>query len=95
MKPLTPARLRAAWLLALAVDAIQIGLLPTTGPLSFLLDAPLDLAAMFVLWRLLGWHWAFMPSFLIELLPVVDLAPTWTLAVWLATRKKVISPEIP
>ncbi len=36
--------------------------------------------------RLLGWHWAFLPSFVVELVPGVDLVLTWTAAVWLATR---------
>jgi hypothetical protein len=87
MKPLTPARIRAAWLIAIAVDAIQIGI-SITGPLGFLVDAPLDLVAMALLWWLLGWHWALLPSFVFELLPIADMAPTWTLAVWIVTRRR-------
>jgi hypothetical protein len=34
---------------------------------------------------LLGWHWAFLPSFLSELIPIWDLVPTWTAAVWYVT----------
>ena len=91
MRPPSPARRRAAWILALAVDALQVGLLPVTGTLSTWLNAPLDLATMAVLWRLLGWHWAFLPSVAVELLPYVEVVPSWTLAVWLATRGP--SPE--
>lgn len=36
---------------------------------------------------LVGWHIAFIPSFLIETVPFLDLAPTWTIAVLIATRK--------
>jgi hypothetical protein len=43
---------------------------------------------MAVLWSLLGWHWALAPSFLFEFLPIVELAPTWTLATWIAVRKR-------
>ena len=35
---------------------------------------------------LVGWHWAFLPTFLAELIPFFDLVPTWTAAVFLATR---------
>jgi hypothetical protein len=30
---------------------------------------------------------AFLPSFLIKLIPLVEIAPTWTLAVFIATRR--------
>jgi hypothetical protein len=87
MKPRTPARLRAAWIIALAVDAIQIGI-SIAGPLSIPLDAVLDSVTMLALWRILGWHWALLPSFVFELLPVADMAPTWSLAVWIITAQK-------
>jgi hypothetical protein len=86
MRSLTPSRVRAAWIIAVAVDAIQIGLLPVTGTLSTWVDKPLDVLVMVVLWRLLGWHLILLPSFIFELMPYVELAPTWTAAVWLATR---------
>ncbi|HJV91413.1 MAG TPA: hypothetical protein VJ623_13975 [Holophagaceae bacterium] len=87
MKPaLTPARLRAAWIVAIAVDALQLGLFPLTGGLSTWLDKPLDLAAMLVMWWLLGWSWAFLPTFVVELVPFVELVPTWTAAVWIVSR---------
>ena len=46
----------------------------------------IDLAAAVVLIALAGWHWAFLPTFLIEMIPMAELAPTWSLAVYLATR---------
>jgi hypothetical protein len=35
---------------------------------------------------LIGWHWAFLPTFVSELIPLWDLVPTWTAAVFFATR---------
>jgi hypothetical protein len=35
---------------------------------------------------LVGWHWAFLPSFVAELVPGLDIFPSWTAAVWFATR---------
>jgi hypothetical protein len=84
---MTPSRARAAWIVALLADAIQIVLLPFTATLSTWGDKPLDLVVMLALWRLIGWHWLLLPSFLVELFPYVDVAPTWTLAVWLVTRR--------
>jgi hypothetical protein len=83
--PLSRARLRAAWIIALLVDAIQI---PATasGPLGWFLDAGLDLLTMAAMWALVGFHWAFLPSFVTEAVPYLNLAPFWTLAVALATR---------
>ena len=46
----------------------------------------IDLAAAVVLIALAGWHWAFLPTFLIEMIPMAELAPTWSLAVYLATK---------
>jgi hypothetical protein len=88
MTPLTPVRFYLAWTVAILVDALQIGLFPITGPLSAWFGAPLDIFAMAILWGLLGWHWALAPSFVFEFLPIVDLAPTWTLATWIIVRKR-------
>jgi hypothetical protein len=45
---------------------------------------------------LVGWHWAFLPAFALELVPAVDLAPTWTLAVFIATRNSgAAAPPVP
>jgi hypothetical protein len=82
----SPNRVKAAWAVALVTDAIQVGLGATTGGLSSWVDAPLDIVVMVILWRLVGWHWVFLPSFALEFLPYVEFAPTWTLAVLVATR---------
>lgn len=83
--PLSQTRIRVALGLALLVDAIQIPA-AATGPAGWLVGAGLDLVTMGVMWALLGFHWAFLPSFLTEWIPYLNLAPFWTLAVVLATR---------
>lgn len=84
---LTPRRVWAARLLAIAADFVQIGLLPlfVEGWLSPLNDG-LDVLVAIAMVALLGWHWAFLPAFLSELVPVMGLVPTWTAAVLIATR---------
>ncbi len=93
-RPLSPARLRAAWIVAVAVDAIQIPV-EATGLVGWLLGAGLDVVTMAVLTVLVGFHWAFLPSFLTEWIPYVDYAPLWTLAVLLATRGRRALPPSP
>ncbi|MFI5197123.1 MAG: hypothetical protein ACHQJD_00760 [Thermoanaerobaculia bacterium] len=84
----TRRRVLAARILAVVADAVQLGLLPlfAEGAASVVNDA-LDAVIAIVMVVLVGWHWAFVPAFLAELVPVVDLAPTWTLAVFFATRR--------
>ncbi len=95
---LSKARLRAAWIVAVAVDAIQIPV-EATGLLGWIVGAGLDVVTMIVLWSLVGFHWAFLPSFLTEWIPYLDYAPLWTLAVLIATRGRgedmLAAPLIP
>jgi hypothetical protein len=82
------SRFRAALVLAMAADALQIIVFPlfAEGALSPA-DDGLDLAVAVLLVNLLGWHWEFLPAFLAELVPGVDLVPFWTLAVANVYRK--------
>ena len=84
MPPLvTPRRILAARVIAIVVDLAQFALLPATlTPLNNVIDVA---TGLLMIW-LVGWHWAFLPTFLAELVPFVDLVPTWTLAVMFATR---------
>jgi hypothetical protein len=87
--PLAPrTRFRVALILAMAADALQIVGFPlfAEGALSPA-DDVLDLAVAAVLVNLLGWHWEFLPAFLAELVPGVDLVPFWTFAVINVYRK--------
>lgn len=82
------SRFRAAWVLAIAADALQILVFPLFGEGAISpLDDILDLVVMAALIQLTGWHWEFLPSFLAELVPGVDLVPFWTLAVANVYRK--------
>ena len=82
------SRFRAAMILAIAADALQIFVFPlfAEGALSPA-DDVLDLAVAAVLINLLGWHWEFLPAFAAELVPGIDLVPFWTFAVVNVYRK--------
>jgi len=86
-KRISPRRIWLARMIAMIADALQIAVFPwfVEGMLSPLNDA-LDVAVMITLILLVGWHIAFVPTFIVEQLPFADLAPTWTVAIWIATR---------
>ena len=79
---------RAAMILAIIADALQILVFPLfiEGAASPAEDL-LDLGIGAVLAYLLGWHWEFLPSFFAKLVPGVDLVPFWTLSVANVYRK--------
>ena len=89
-----PSRIKAARIIAITADFLQIALFPlfAEGFVSVLDDA-LDVAVCVTLTWLVGWHFSFLPSFVVKVLPVADMVPTWTLSVLLATRQKQVPPQ--
>ena len=73
----------------MAADGLQLGLFPffSEGFISPL-DDGLDMAMSVFLTWLVGWHWVFLPSIVMKLAPILDEAPTWTLAVLIATHNR-------
>lgn len=87
---LTPNRVKFAYAVAVSADALQLLL----GPLGWAFaDELIDVAAMILIWRLIGFHPLLLPTFVLELLPVADLLPTWTgcvaLVVALGRRQQI------
>jgi hypothetical protein len=81
-------QLRLAWAVAIIADALQIIAFPMFAEGGFSpADDALDMIVAVVLIRLLGWHWAFLPTLLAEAIPGLDLFPTWTTAVFFVTRQ--------
>ena len=84
---LTPGRVRAARAVAIGADLLQLVLLPTFFPATLPpANSVIDVIVAIALVLLVGWHWAFLPAFVAEMIPFVDLVPTWTAAVMIATR---------
>jgi hypothetical protein len=94
LKTIKSPEQRKAWFVAILADAIQIVGMPlfAEGGLSPL-DTALDVTVGAILIKLLGWHWAFLPTFAAELVPGLDLFPTWTAAVYFATRNMAAESE--
>ena len=81
-------RFRAAMIVAIIADALQIVVFPLfVGGAESPVDDLLDFGIGAVLVYLLGWHWEFLPSFLAKLVPGVDLVTFWTMAVANVYRK--------
>lgn len=76
------SRFRAALLLAVLADVLQVAIFPLfVEGIESPADDALDFGVGAALTYLLGWHWEFLPSFLGKLVPGVDLVPFWTMAV--------------
>jgi hypothetical protein len=98
LSPVSRQRVIAAFVVALVTDAAQLLL----GPLGWVgMDQALDLVAMILITALIGFHPLLLPSFFLELVPVADLLPTWTICVAMVVGFKLkpkttgaASPEI-
>lgn len=99
MKP--PDKLNRLWrvpnltrtriVLAVAVAVLADGLQLLLGPLGWVFgDQLIDVMAMLLVCRLIGFHWLLLPSFVLELIPLADEFPTWTACVIavIALRKR-------
>jgi len=77
--PLTKSQKKAAMTVAIIADAVQIGLAPVFGPGMILpFDDILDVIAIILLVAICGWRWQFAVAFVLELVPGLDLFPTWS-----------------
>ena len=85
--PLTRPRMRLALAVAVVADGLQLLL----GPLGWVfLDQLIDAVAMVLTMRILGFHILLLPTFVVELVPVIEDFPTWTacVAAFIALRKR-------
>jgi hypothetical protein len=91
---LTRKRIWFAYAVAVITDGIQIGL----GPMGWaFIDEGLDVVAMLLIMGALGFHMLLLPTFVLELMPVADMLPTWTgcTAAVVLLRKRVQSQPPP
>jgi len=84
---LTRDRIWMAYAAAITTDVLQF----IAGPVGWAgLDEVLDVIAMAVMWRLIGFHPLLLPSFALEFVPVTGMLPTWTgcVALVVALRRR-------
>ena len=92
-KPYSKRRLVLALIIAVIADAFVF----LIGPFGWsFLDEIVDVATALLLMLLLGFHPLFLPAFVVELFPMVDMLPTWTACVLVVAglrRKKSAAPK--
>lgn len=93
-RAVTSGQAGLAFAVAIVADILQlpvnlgyvsvVGAVPAEG-----VDVFIDTVAAIACTRLLGFHWALLPTFAIEVVPLVDAAPTWTACVaYVVSRRK-------
>lgn len=91
---LTRRRIWTACALALVADGLQLVL----GPFGWVgVDEGIDVMVMLLLSATIGFHPLFLPTFVAEFVPVVDMLPTWTACtmVVIGLRRKKSAPRPP
>jgi hypothetical protein len=74
-----PKLTRTRIILAIAVAVFADGLQFLLGPLGWVFgDQAIDCVAMVLASWAIGFHWLLLPTFVIELVPVLEDLPTWT-----------------
>jgi hypothetical protein len=109
VRNLTPGRAKAALTVAVAADLIQLPLtfgffaavgsaigIPAGGGFEAV-DVVVDVITAGITTWLLGFHWALLPTALLELVPGIDAAPTWTACVLFVVwrRRKDAAAAVP
>ena len=75
---LTGGRIAFALAVAVVADSVQFLL----GPFGWaFVDPAIDVIAMILTTWMLGFHMLLLPTFVIELIPLADMFPTWTACV--------------
>ena len=83
---ITHRRMWLAMTVAVVADGLQFLLLPFEWTF---LESVVDVVAMALTIRIIGFHLLLLPTFIIEFIPFVDVIPTWTacVAAVIALRK--------
>ncbi|HVV71230.1 MAG TPA: hypothetical protein VHI52_07000 [Verrucomicrobiae bacterium] len=93
-RELSRTRIVFALGVAATTDAAQFAL----GPLGWVfVDQMLDVMAMVLTSAAIGFHMLLLPTFVIEVLPLTDMLPTWTActAAVVMLRRRQQNPPVP
>jgi hypothetical protein len=90
---LTKKRIVIAYVVAIAADLIEfpltaIELTVIGAPVAEFIAFIIDAFVFGVMFKLLGFHWMFLPSFCVEVIPGLDMLPTWVGCVWFVVRQR-------
>lgn len=83
-------------MLALTVALLADGLQLLLGPLGWTFaDEVIDVVVMGLTTWILGFHLLLLPTFVVELVPVADMLPTWTGCVIAVIALRKREPDAP
>jgi len=90
---LTKRRIIVAYTVAIVADLLELPIsaleLTVIGaPVAMFLSFVLDAVVFGIMMFLLGFHWLFLPSFLVEVVPGLDMLPTWVGCVFFVVRQR-------
>ena len=100
---LTRNRIMAAYAIAVIADLLEFPIAAAEitiagAPLGELSAFVLDCIVMGAMTKLLGFHWMFLPSFGLEVIPGLDLLPTWVgcvaFVVWQRKKEQTSPPPV-
>jgi hypothetical protein len=100
---LTRNRIMAAYAIAVIADVLEFpiaaaGITVAGAPLGELSAFVVDCIVMGAMTKLLGFHWMFLPSFVVEVIPGLDLLPTWVgcvaFVVWQRKKERTSPPPV-
>lgn len=93
-----------AFAIAVVADVLEF---PITGAELTIVGAPeaefaafvLDCIVMGAMTRILGFHWMFLPTFCVEVIPGLDMLPTWAgcvaFVVWRRKKEEAEQAKMP
>ena len=93
----------AAYAIAVIADVLEFPIAAAEitvagAPLGELSAFVLDCVVMGAMTKLLGFHWMFLPSFGVEVIPGLDLLPTWVgcvaFVVWQRKKEQASQPPV-
>jgi hypothetical protein len=90
---LTKKRIVIAYTIAIIADLIEfpisaLELTVIAAPVAMFMSLTLDVFVFGIMTFLLGFHWLLLPSFLVEVVPGLDMLPTWVGCVWFVVRQR-------
>src|ERR1700691_2144441 len=100
---LTRSRIMVAFAIAAIADVLEFPIAAVEitiagAPSGELAAFVLDCVIMGAMTKLLGFHWMFLPSFCVEVIPGLDLLPTWlgcvAFVVWQRKKERPSQPPI-
>jgi hypothetical protein len=96
-------RIMVAFAIAAIADALEfpisaVEITVVGAPSGELAAFVLDCVVMGAMTKLLGFHWMFLPSFCVEVIPGLDLLPTWVgcvaFVVWQRKKAQAFQPPV-